>query len=317
MQNLTKIYEINGIIRNLRKDMIDLVYNDSQRYLDLDTKALKQILKLQTTYDELTQERNEEIKDAYSLINIRTRINSIPVLIIPARIKIASMNIGRTSTILSMTPHWFKPIDPDEEKKILKSIKYPSNIKDADKRSFKTIAHFRAVNKKKTNDFTAEQIEARKDSTETLVLALDAFVQQFGGKLSFTTDDLSFEESTHRTACGVADLGSVHLLASDYLSSAKFALVLDLNYDDLAKSNETMSTFVLSFADAIAKDLSCDNDYVRVTSVEKSTKVKGKAEVNLALTTSDQTKTDELANTLQVFIGHSSNSVWFFLFFFI
>ncbi len=52
--------------------------------------------------------------------------------------------------------------------------------------------------------------------------------------------------------------------------------------------------------DGVTKHLSGDNDYVRVMSVEKSKKGKGRAEINFALTTPDKTKTKELANTFQV-----------------
>jgi hypothetical protein len=112
----------------------------------------------------------------------------------------------------------------------LKNIKYPPNT--TEHRPFNTIARFRAV-KEETNDFTSKSIEVKEDSTETLVLALDAFIQQFGGKLSFTNDDLWFQESTHRFACGVANLGSAHLLATEHISSAKFALIINLDYDTL------------------------------------------------------------------------------------
>lgn len=312
MQNLSKVYGINHSIKQLRNDMIDLIYSDTQRSPDLTNDAIEQIVKLQTEYTELIHERNEELKRAYKLINITTRIHSIPILMIPARMKITSMNLGKTLTILSMTPHWFKHHDIDDEKRIFKTIKYPSNIKDIDKRSFNTIARFRTMNKKKTNDFTIEHIEAKKGSIETVVLALDAFVQQFGGKLCFTTDDLSFEESTHRTACGVADLGGIHLLASNYVLSAKFKLSVNLDYDDLAKSDETMTIFIITFVDAIAKELSCDNEYVRITSIEKSTKL----EVIMALTTSDQTNTEELAKTFQVlYIIDIYHRILFFFFF--
>ncbi len=92
----------------------------------------------------------------------------------------------------------------------------------------------RAVQKEETNEFTTEKVNVKEDPTETLVLALDAFVQQFDGKLSFTTDDLSFEESTHSTACGVTDLDSAHLLANEHIPSVRFVLNLNLDYDELA-----------------------------------------------------------------------------------
>src|SRR5690606_37585284 len=121
---------------------------------------------------------------------------------------------------------------------------------------YNTVARFRSIKEgtNTSNDFTSKPIQVSQTETETLVLALDAFVQQFGGKLSFTTNDLSFEDSAYRTACGVSDLGSAHLLASEHMSSAKFSLIIDIDYDTLAKSEETMQQFILTFADAAAKD---------------------------------------------------------------
>ncbi|CAF4193692.1 unnamed protein product [Rotaria sp. Silwood2] len=126
--------------------------------------------------------------------------------------------------------------------------------------------------------FTSEPIEVKEDATETLVLALDAFIQQFRAKLSFTTDGLSFEGSAHRTATGIADLGSAHLLASKHITSARFALIVDLDYDNIAQSEQSMQQFLLAFVDAVAQDLSCENDFVRVTFVERSKKRERKAE---------------------------------------
>jgi hypothetical protein len=66
-----------------------------------------------------------------------------------------------------------------------------------------------------------------------------------------------------------------------------------------AQSDETMKKFVLSFVDAVAQDLSCDHDYIRVASVKKA-KSKGKAEISLVLTTPDKAKTEELVDTFKV-----------------
>jgi hypothetical protein len=302
MESLENVYGINKSIRELRGKILHVVYNDFQRSLDLDSIKLKEINNIRTEYGVLTRERNEHIKQAYSGTIVRSKtipqntVQILPPLTIP-KLKVTTMVIGKNSTKLYMTPDWFKP---DDEKEILKTIKYPPNI--TDHRPYDTVARFRSVKngKNTSNDFTSQPIKVKETETETLVLALDAFVQQFGGKLSFTTEDLSFEDSSHRTACGIANLGSTHLLASEHIPSAKFALLIDLNYNDLAQSTEKMQNFILTFVDAVAQDLSCDHHHVRVTSVEKSTKGKGKAEVNLALTTPDKAKTKELADTFQV-----------------
>jgi hypothetical protein len=307
MENLEKVYGFNRSIADLRKEMLHLMYNDSQRCLDLDSVVLIKIGKIRTKYDNLARQRNKEIKHAYSHTIVRPKAEiyttePIAILLTIPKLKVTKMIIGKNSTNFDMTPEWFKP---DDENEVLTSIKYPSNV--VDKRPFNTIARFRSLQKgtNNSNDFTTNPMEVKESATETLVLALDAFAQQFGGKLSFTDEDLSFENSAHRTASGVADLGGAHLLASQHIPSAKFALIIDLDYDQLAKSQETMERFLLTFADAVAQDLACDNGYVRVSSVEKSTKGKGKSEVNLVLTTPDKTKTEELADTLKVIYIYS------------
>ena len=303
MESLEKIYGFNKSISELRRDTIKLLQSDSQRSVDLDYVVLIKCANMRTKYKQLTHRRNQEIKEVYSQTTVRReskpfKIEQISILIVPDKLKVAAMNIGKSSTTLSMTPTWFKS-DADENT-VVKKITYPTNVKE--KRPFNTVACFRAAQKEEnqSNDFNSKPIEVKQDSTETLILALDAFVQQFGGKLSFTNDDLSFENSAYRAACGVADLGSAHLLSSEHIPSAKFALIINIDYDDIAKSEETMQTFLLAFVDAVAHDLQCDNDYVRVSSVEKSSKGKGKAEVNLVLTTPDKTKTEELAETFKV-----------------
>ncbi len=309
MESLNNIYELNRSIDVLRRELIDLLYNESERSLVNDPVVLIRVNKIQTKYRKLAYQRSKEVNQAYSHTVVRpktvSKIESITVLLTVPKLKMASMIIGKNSTQLSMTPKWF---NPEDEENALKTIKYPSNV--VKKRPFNTVARFRTAHPENTssNDFNKSPIEVKQDATETLVLALDAFVQQFDGKLSFTDEDLSFENSAHRTACGVADLGSAHLLSNGHIPSARFALIIDIDYDDLARSKETMSQFLLTFVDAIAHDLQCDNDYVRVSSVEKSKKGRGKSEVNLVLTTPDKMKTEELAEILQVNIYTHTHS---------
>lgn len=295
-KSLDRIYSFNKSIDELRRESIKLFQSDSQRSTDLDAVVWIKFDKIKTKYKQLTHERNQEIKELYSQTTVRRE--PIAILIVPDKLKVAAMIIGTTSTSVSMTPKWFKS-DTDETA-LVEKIKYPTNA--TEKRPFNTVACFRAARKGKdeSTDFISKPIEVKQTSTETLVLALDAFVQQFGGKLSFTSDNLSFEDSAHRAACGVADLGSAHLLSSEHISSAQFVLIINKDYDEIARSEETMETFVLSFVDAVAHDLQCNNDYVRISSVQKSTKGKGKAEVNLVLTTPDKSKTEELAEIFKV-----------------
>ncbi len=133
------------------------------------------------------------------------------------------------------------------------------------------------------------------------MLSLEAFAQQFGGQLSFTSRDLSFESSAENSACGVPNLGSAHLLANDNIPTAKFAFYVDLDYEkQLACSTDRMQNFIINFSTAIAQVLGCKNDYVRVFSVQKSTTMPGSVEVNFGLTTPNWDETESLALKLQV-----------------
>lgn len=145
------------------------------------------------------------------------------------------MRIGENLTELKMTPKWFKQ---EDQQAALKGIVYPPGI--IEQRPFDSVARYRtAINK--TNNFQKKAMKSNASSTETLIVALDRFTQQFGGDLSFTNKEVSFEASDYRTACGIANLGSVHLLATNHIPTARFVFNTVINYkNDLAKSDETM-----------------------------------------------------------------------------
>ena len=279
----------------VRQQMLDLLHDDSIRCLPMDTIVMIKINKLQTSFQRLSREKNKRIYSAYSYSSKTDQSSSvIASSIAPSRLTVTTIVIGKNSTTLAMVPHWFQPVDQSEA---LKNIKYPANV--TNRRPFNMLAGYRMI-KQQSNDFDQQPIEVNESSTETLLLALDDFIHQFGGELSFTTDDLSFEGSADRTACGVADLGSAHLLTSEHVASAKFTLLLDLDYSGLVKSQETVRQFLMNFAAAVANDLSCDPQNVRVTSVDKSAEAKGKAQINLVLTTPNKGDTEALAELFTV-----------------
>ena len=218
----------------------------------------------------------------------------IPIISQPKQ-NITHIRINENLTTLKIIPIWFE--DQDQEQ-VRRGIVYPSVITNV--RPYESVARYRtAINKSK--NFKHNAIEVGGNYTETLIIALDAFAQQFGGELSFTNNEISFDQSAHRTACGVANLSSVHLLATDYIPTVKFTFLTNLDYQqDLAKSDETMKNFILAFSTAIAEELQCENDYVRVLSIEKCQNEKGKAKINFGLTTPDQSITYVLAKDLQV-----------------
>jgi hypothetical protein len=69
---------------------------------------------------------------------------------------------------------------------------------------------------------------------------------------------------------------------------------------NLAKSDDNMQNFILSFATAVAEVLNCQNDYIRVLSVEKNDDDEGAAKVDFGITTPEQVITEFLANDLEV-----------------
>ena len=221
--------------------------------------------------------------------------DSIPPHIPQPLSRIRDLCIGEFTTELKMIPAWF---EQEDQQAALRNIVYPSGI--VDQRPFDSVARFRAAINK-TNNFRKKPIESNTKSTETIIIALDKFAQQLGGDLSFTTKEISFVETAYRTACGIATLASVHLLATNHIPTARFAFHTDLNYkEDLARSPETMGNFVIDFATAIAEILQCKNEYVRVLSIEKNDDDEGNAQINFGITTPEQVFTETLANDLEV-----------------
>jgi hypothetical protein len=195
-----------------------------------------------------------------------------------------------------MVPEWFQP---DDREAAIRDIVCPDDV--TDKRPYEAVACYRAAIGK-TNNFNRNPLDVSEKSTETLMVSLDAFAKQFGGELSFTNNDLSFENSVEHMASGIANMGSVHLLATDSLPTAVFNFKVAFDYKkDLARTPETMGNFVINFSTAVAKTIGCENDYVRILSIEKSTGTVGTSQVKLGLTIPDQNETKKLADTLQVF----------------
>ncbi|CAF2528267.1 unnamed protein product [Rotaria sp. Silwood2] len=97
---------------------------------------------------------------------------------------------------LKMTPVWFKLND---QQAVLKDIVYPSDT--IGNQSFDTIAAYRTFTNK-SKDFCQEPIDVAEDSIETLILVLNAFARKFDGDLTISMDDVPYDDSAHRLACG-------------------------------------------------------------------------------------------------------------------
>lgn len=210
---------------------------------------------------------------------------------------VESISIGDITIDLKMTPKWFEQEDQQEA---LKNIVYPTQM--TDKRSFDAIARFRSL-MNVTNNFRKKAINYRMKSTEMTILLLNQFVQQLQGDLSFLKKPISFDKSAHRTAyetaCGIANLGNIHLVTTNYIPTARFQLQTNLNYEkDLAKSEDTVNNFVVSLTTSISQQLSCENNFIRVIQIEKDDD--GLAKVDLGITTTEKEHTERFADNLEV-----------------
>jgi hypothetical protein len=189
-------------------------------------------------------------------------------------------------------------IDNDKKEKD-DDIVYPAGI--ADRRLYKTVAQYRRMIGK-SNNFNAEPLCIGEDQTETAVLCLNSFAEKHGCELMFTDVDHRFDNSIYRAACGIADMGSIHLLATDAIQTASFSFVMDFDFNtEFEQSTEKVETFVTDFCQAIATVLSCNTNNVRVFSISKMEKEKNKSEVKFGLTSPETTKTEQLAEILKVF----------------
>jgi hypothetical protein len=296
MTDLEGVYDVNEEIKRLKIERDELTRKVDARGASSDHKLSIRIDKLNERINELIKERKKSLRKTYTrpVIQAATtpNINQAAKIDNALRPKIARAKVGKNQTTVKMTPSWF---EPDDQQAALEGIVYPPDV--VEKRPFNTIARYR-MRIGQTNDFSKQALLVDEHSTEGLILMLDAFAQQFDGELSFTNDDLQFSESAHRTACGVANLGSVHLLASNTVPTASFAVPLDLDYDkDLVGSEKGIEDFILTFSRDIAQFLGCPEDYIRVFSIDKTS---GGVRINFGITCPTQAETEELARKLQV-----------------
>ncbi|CAF4153603.1 unnamed protein product, partial [Adineta steineri] len=332
--HLDIVYSINERIKKLQEEIEELKAKSSRSGKAVDSQIEHRIENLNMKINELILERTRELKKVRwgdkrqpkpkaapvpdpvaepdppsrpvvtkrgpsPVPVVKERVPTpIPVavqsIISPSSLKVSEIDVGTNATSLTMVPTWFKP---DNVQTALGDIVYPEGTTERDQ--FITVARYRVALGQSTN-FIRHPLDISEHSTETLVLSLEALAQQFGGQLSFTNRDLSFENSAEGAACGVPNLGSAHLLANDSVPTAHFAFKVNLDYDkDLIRSRETMENFVVNFSVAIAQILGCKRDYVRVFAVRKLIGEKNVIQVNFGLTTPNQEETELLAIELQ------------------
>ncbi|UJR32624.1 hypothetical protein I4U23_020084 [Adineta vaga] len=323
MDHLDVVYSINQRIKTLQEKIEKLRAKSAEKGKGIDVDTEHRIDDINMKINELILERTRELKrvrwsekrkpkvkptptpmveaSSPSLpepVVIERTPSPVPIvlqsILAPSTLKVSDVQVGTDSTTLKMVPTWFKSDNDDEA---LDGIVYPEE--NIDHQQIVTVARFRAVFGQ-SRDFTLHPLDTSERSTETLILSLDAFARQFGGQLSFTNRDLTFENSAENATCGVPNLGSAHLLANSNVPTANFSFIVELDYDsELARSEETMETFIINFAVAIAQVLGCKKEYVRIFSIDKIDGQHGFVQVNFGLTTANQENTESLAVELQ------------------
>jgi len=219
----------------------------------------------------------------------------VPVL------EVATVVFEKNRAIINMQ---IKPAESDNPIDNVKNDKdddivYPVGV--TDRRPYNTVAQYRRMLGKST-DFKAEPLCIGEDETETTILGLNSFAQKHGCELIFTDEDHRFDNSIYRAACGIGDLGSIHLLATDAVQTASFCFVMDFDFNrEFQQSQEKVESFVMNFCQAIATVVSCDTNNVRIFSIGKMDKEKQKSEVKFGLTSPETSKTEQLAEILKVF----------------
>ncbi|UJR17464.1 hypothetical protein I4U23_004359 [Adineta vaga] len=232
----------------------------------------------------------------------------------PPVLKVAAVVLDKNRAIIDMKIEEKQSNDRIDDNKNNNNnndsdIVYPAGVKDH--HPYKIVAQYRRLLGKST-DFNAEPLCIGEDETETTILGLSNFAGQHGCDLIFTDEEHRFDNSMYRAACGVADLGSIHLLATDAVQTATFCFVMDFDFNnEFEESTERVESFVTDFCQAIATILVCDANNIRMFSISKMDKDKKKSEVKFGVTTAEVSKTEQLAEKLKsrARSGFSGNKV--------
>ncbi|UJR20441.1 hypothetical protein I4U23_023572 [Adineta vaga] len=216
--------------------------------------------------------------DVSDVVKVTTPRPISPVSIVkspPAIPQVTTKEITKNKATIDVTPAWFEEVKsvPLEKTRLPSSFNKNSPV---EVRTYQCLANFRSMNEKTQNiDFVAKPFEADVENTETLVVVLNELVTQLGARLTFTNSEFTYDDSDYRTACGVINLGSIHtFLASEgQFQTAKFTLHLDLDYDQLTATPETLKKFVLSSINDIASIAGCNKDFIRVFDIRRAASI--------------------------------------------
>lgn len=210
---------------------------------------------------------------------------------------------SRDATRLEVTPVWFESVDTVPATEINLPPSYNQNSRDV--QTYDCLARFRKMNNTAAKvDFVAKPFVPAAEDTETMVVVMNELIQQLGASLTFTTKEFNYEDSAYRTACGIADMGSIHsLIASgESVQAANFKLHMNLNYEEVVSNPGSIKNFTVHLTNDISKVLDCKPEYIRVLSIERTNAI----EVKIYLTTPDPNETKRLADKLKQILSDPS-----------
>ncbi|CAF2050173.1 unnamed protein product [Rotaria magnacalcarata] len=297
MDDLEIVYTLRKRINNLENKLKSLTRENVHNNVEINKKTVARISKIEARIIKLKGIQNYTIYQVYSSLTSRPRPLSN---IFDMRMKIIEIDIEDNITKLKMGPCSFKL---DDKKLALQDIIYPND--STDRNLINILARYRKFIHK-SKDFSQEKFQISHDSIETLIILLNDFIGQYEGELTFTNEYINYSNSLQYMICGIANLSNVHLIISNFIQTAIFSVKLNINYDrDLIRSNLTMKIFIYDFIKSISDVLHCNNDFIRIFSIERFDNKGSIIRVNFGLTTPDKNQTEILARHFQTLVRRS------------
>lgn len=326
---LTQLYRYNRNISRTKERIFDILCKETSRGVALDRERSMRLENVRSRMTRLTLKRNDELmriysdpaaiqalrqaspkrpKSSRSQSNLRlkpikarlTRFDLRPPSPFP-QVRVSNITFNDNQIQINMNiPLTNINGDDKSDSKATNDddIIYPDGV--FDHRPYQTVANYRRT-KNESVDFKTYPLKVGVDQTETAIIGLDNFAQNHHCELIFTTQEHRFDNSIYRAACGVADLGSIHLLAMDAMQTATFTVVMnfDIN-DEFHQSEKEVETFVMNFCEAVASVVGCEKNHVRLFSISKMEKEMKKSELKFGITTPELKKTEKYADQLKV-----------------
>ena len=213
------------------------------------------------------------------------------------KLNVTHNQVTNEKAIIDVTPAWFEPIKPSPPQQIQFPTYYDKSS-DNDVRTYNCLPTYRSMIKETSKiDFHAEPFTPTVKNQETAVVVLNEVVHKLGARLTFTHNNFTYNDSDYRTACGVSNLGSIYsfLDSEGKFQTATFALHLNLDYNDIKRSPESLRKFVLAVIIDIHAIAECDKDFIRVFSVTGASS----AFVKVGITVPNIIETRKVAESLK------------------